>query len=110
MEELKMKMCTKCNKVMSDESYFCSECHGELINVSIIPAEKNLSEHEPANSVMSASFDKNINNETIGNICPQCGTENESDAIFCGDCGFPLPQSNVKKEKYNKKNLSILKK
>ena len=28
------------------------------------------------------------------NICPQCGAENHPEAVFCGECGYPMPKRN----------------
>ena len=28
-------------------------------------------------------------------ICPNCGSKNEKDSLFCGECGYKLPQEHI---------------
>ena len=33
--------------------------------------------------------------EENAKICPECGSKNEKDSVFCGECGCKLPEENV---------------
>ena len=62
-----MKICSKCNKTLSDDLNFCTECGGEAVVYNV---------------------NANINvNEGTNKICGKCGAKNSVSNRFCNKCG-----------------------
>jgi predicted Zn-ribbon and HTH transcriptional regulator len=87
------KDCT-CGKSVALDAKFCSAC-GHRFNLVTIPEgtpETEILEitHEP-NTSRDTKFQRDHNDSIDSSIiCPNCDTEVESDAKFCGDCGQML--------------------
>ena len=64
-------ICPHCNKVIPDDSIFCSSCGKRLeSSAEVIPSD------------------------TI--VCPNCGAYNSKDSNFCSNCRTPLSQTALK--------------
>lgn len=70
-----LRICEKCEEVISNESAFCSNCGAKQKPVKI---KKDKKEKD----------DKKEKEEITEKVCPQCGLVSESKAKFCTKCGY----------------------
>lgn len=82
------RCCPKCGTANVNDAAFCVECGTPLS--SAVPASN-------PSSNPSQVFQKTPAYESTStvfkNYCPRCGFANTNDAMFCVECGSPIPQT-----------------
>ncbi len=68
-----LRICEKCNEVISNQSAFCSNCGVK---------------QKPMKVKKDKKVDKKEKEEMTEKVCPQCGLVSESKAKFCNKCGY----------------------
>lgn len=68
-----LRVCEKCEEVISNESTFCQNCGTKQKPIKIKKDKKE---------------EKKEKEEMTEKVCPQCGLVSESRAKFCTKCGY----------------------
>lgn len=92
-------LCESCGAIITDDSLFCNKCGAKIpeFDFSIIlpegepeeepAAEENVAVVAPTPEVAPAPVVIQPVAAPVANICPTCGRELPSYAMFCEDCG-----------------------
>lgn len=106
--------CRNCGEKISDEAMFCPNCGTKVIEDEVVaevvaeaPAETAVEEpmeevaeapvEEPVEEVAEESSEQIVEEnaeaateepEQSFIFCPECGAKNDTDAMFCGSCGY----------------------
>lgn len=117
--------CKNCGAELMEGIVFCPECgeKNEISEQSEVKADPvsadpepdtektiNLGNDYPVNDYQADNIQPQAAAQTPKKYCPQCGTENAADAVFCGNCGFAFSGNGSGATPEKKKSKSGLKK
>lgn len=78
------RRCPKCGATNTNDAAFCVECGNSLPPTAPAENPSQIFQKTPAYENAPA---------VPQNRCPNCGFSNAGDAVFCVECGTPIPQA-----------------
>lgn len=89
-EEIKPKLCKKCNGKIMEGDNFCRECGTKVESDYIYCYNCGTSVHKDEIICPNCNFLLDLDNEEIANFCEKCGTKLNIGAPFCPECGHKI--------------------
>ncbi len=83
--------CPQCGTELSSGDRFCAECGFDILGIEDVKVEIPQEIQEPIveeSTIVDSPAEETILTKVNTQLCPQCGTDIDTDERFCPECGF----------------------